>query len=92
MSTAEVQFYILRLAADLDRRRNERRNRRRFSVHLRNSVDPFTSLSEVEFVKTFRLSKNVAMELADDLASFIPRERRSDGLSVRMKVGFLLVF
>ncbi|XP_048483147.1 putative nuclease HARBI1 isoform X2 [Plutella xylostella] len=59
---------------------------------MRRNVDPFVSLPDSEFVKTFRLSKDVVKEIAADLTPLIAKERRQDGISVMMKILIALTF
>lgn len=70
---------VLDEALEEDIRRERRYNRRRARLMLRRTVDPFTAISEKEFVKTFRLYKDDVMgDLASVLIPLLPVERRRD--------------
>lgn len=51
----------------------------------RITEDPFL-FNEQMFIKTYRLTKDLAKEIIDKLATCIQKERRKDGLSVQEKV------
>lgn len=49
-------------------------------------VNPFLALSDIAFVKTYRLSKNLTNYLIELVTPFIEPPKRSSALSVQDKV------
>jgi len=59
--------------------------RKRARMQLRKNCDPF-NLDEAEFVKRYRLTKDLVRNLCDELRPLMKNPRRSTDLSVETKV------
>ncbi|CAG9138135.1 unnamed protein product [Plutella xylostella] len=62
-----LRWEMLILAVRVDRGQRELKERRRNRAFIRRNVDPFVSSPDSEFLKTFRLSKDVVKVIAADL-------------------------
>lgn len=51
--------------------------------------DPFVSLTDHEFIREYRLSKEMVEELINLLQPFMIAETRKSGLSIKVKVSFI---
>lgn len=58
---------------------------------LRNSIKPF-DMPNNAFVKRYRLTKELALELCNELQAFMPRLTKSTDLSIEVKVSTHLYF
>lgn len=63
--------------------------RKRRRMQLRQECDPF-NLDDVEFVKRYRLTKDLAHNLCDELRPLMKNPKRSTDLSVETKVKTLI--
>lgn len=52
----------------------------------------FEEISDREFINTFRLSKNMARELINELAPYLPEARRKSALSAETRVSIINYF
>lgn len=53
---------------------------------LRNLSDPFATLDDIQFIKRYRLTKQLVLELCDELRPFLSVPSKSTDLSVEIKV------
>lgn len=81
-----LRWRILALANASDRRRRLLLQRRQSRALLRLNVDPYRDLPEMEFIKTFRLRKDLVRLLTADLIPLLARQRRRNGISPSLKV------
>ena len=78
-----MDFIILR---NIRRRRNINRNKMRTArLYLREHFDPFVQTTEVEFIRLFRLTKDICRHFIELISPFMD-ERRTYGLTKTTRV------
>lgn len=82
--SAILRWRVLHLAHKSNRLR--RLKHRQLRTLARKFGDPFEDIPDREFVKTYRLGKEVVKMLICEMSWFMPEPRRSDGISVKLKV------
>lgn len=61
---------------------------KRKRLQLRGQLDPFNNFEDAEFIRRYRLSKNLVLDLCAELSPMFKEPVKSTDLSLENKVGY----